>query len=307
MGFRLDFLAGQLSENMAYGHQMVFARYCRTDKEKLRIFGRYQHGFSHLPYFPDSRIKGLVWSNYMKIACEEIGLSNIWSIGSPLIYHQIQTTLEGVSHTTDKYSLCVAPHSSFDSKRSIFEYENFIQYFPNFKGSDSLDYFAKLCLAQSSFRPIALLYFNDFNEEIKARFANYGINAITLGDGIFNREIQKNFFDKQFNLIRNSEEVLVCDTNSIWAYAGLLRKSIEVFKESIFNHNFNTVKSIYGNYDIRSIELFEGINGVRDFKSPEELLEIFGSSSYMSILNSQLKFILQSARRVLVYEGVHNS
>lgn len=301
VGFRLDFLSGQLSENEAYGHQMVFARYCKTDREELRIFGRYQHGFSHLPYFPDSRIRGLVWSNEMKIACEEIGLTNIVAIGSPIIYHQIQTALEEVPHATDKYSLCVAPHSMFASTDTIFEYENFIQFFPNFEGTNPLDYFAELCLTQSTFRPLVLLYFKDFNEEIVARFASYGINAITLGDGIFNSQLQKNYFDKKFNLIRNSEEVLVCDINTIWAYAGFLRKSIEVFNESIFNHNFNLLKSIYGDYDIRSIELFERINGVKNLKSPEELLEIFGSDSYMSILKSQLKFILESARRVLVY------
>ena len=129
MGFRLDFLAGQLSENRAYGHQVVLARYCGVETDKLRIFGRYQHGFGTYPYFPDSRIRGIVWSNEMRIICKEAGLSNTWTIGSPIIYYKDQERFKDELRVNEKYSLCIAPHSLFDSNQNIFDSGDFKNFF----------------------------------------------------------------------------------------------------------------------------------------------------------------------------------
>ena len=302
MGFRLDFLAGHLSENMAYGHQANFARDCGLDTGKLRIYGRYQHGFAVYPYFPDSRIRGFVWSNEMKMMCESDGLRDIWSIGSPIIYWQDQLKLEVKSTNIEEYSLCIAPHSNFDTQQTVFETDEYRMFFPNFKGSDALHHFANLCLSNSSFDPTVLLYFTDFKENVVKRFASYGIKVLTLGDGIYDLNAVETYFDRKMGLLRDASEVLISDTNSIWAYAGYLGKPIKVFDESNFNNSISRLKSIFGDYELCDPELFYRINGLSDLKTPEELVEIFGSNDLRNVLRNQLNFVYESARRAVAFK-----
>lgn len=151
-----------------------------------------------------------------------------------------------------------------------------------------------------------MLYHKDFTDNVVSRFASYGLSTISLGDGIYDRKVQESYFDRKMHVLQCSSEVLVCDTSTLWAYAGFLEKAIIVLRQSVFNDSFSKVKSTYGNYDENDKELFDKINGLRDLKSPQELFYIFGSETRLSILKNQVDFVSESFGRMLGYRGVNS-
>jgi hypothetical protein len=298
MGWRIEFLTGQLLENKAYGHQAVFARYCQRRTEELKVFARYQHGLVWAPLWDDSRIRSLVWSDDVLNFHINAGRSNVYSIGAPIIYHKQQLQTKNSTLNSRRTSLFVAPHATFDSKKSIFDSEEFKKYFPHYNGKDPLGFYVEQCLAQSSFQPIILLYYKDASDQIIDRFKEFGLKVMTLGDGVFNTQIQETYFDKTIDILQSSDEIFFCDISTLWVYSGYLRRRIVAMQDSIFQQNLNILLSAIGNPSVEDKNFFDNLVGVKSLRTPEELLDIFGSSSKKQALKYQLEFVLESGRNL---------
>jgi hypothetical protein len=299
VGWRIEFLTGQLWENKAYGHQAVFARYCKRRTEELKIFARYQHGFIKHPLWNDSRIRSLVWSDYILKEHKNVGVSNIYAIGAPIIYYSKKSITKNENLNLRNFSLCVAPHSTFNQQKSIFDGEDFKNYFPDYMGGDPLKFYIDKCLEQSSHQPLVLLFYKDVSNQTIERFNNYGIKTVSLGDGIFNSLIQETYFDNMINILKAANEVLVCDTNSIWAYSGYLGKHIVAMNNSIFWKNYEYLNSKVVTASGTEANFFDILMGVSNRKTPEELLELFGSSSIGQELAHQFEFVKESGKNLM--------
>ena len=296
MGFRFDYLRGDLAENRAYGNQSVLARACGVKTDDLKIFARYQHGLGTSAYWPDNRIPSLAWSTHIVDAGWQKGFRNIYAIGAPIIYYRHQTS-EHFNLKKKKYSLCIAPHSTFDAKQDIFHSNYFQYHFPDYRGNQHLVYFAQKCLYESNFPPLILLYYKDATHNTISQLEGMGIEVLTLGDGIFDTVNQDNYFDRQYNLLLNSQEILVCNTNTLWVYGGYLGKKIRPLSNSNFKNGLKRVSEFFDKTDPESNNFFNLIVGENCLKNTSELMEIFGSSS----LNASLK-----RKGAFMYESVKN-
>lgn len=297
MGWRADFLRGHLAENKAYGHHANFAKYCGSTTDELKIFARYQHGLALSSYWPDERIKSMAWSKAVVDLSNKNGIKNISTVGAPILYHDGAFVREQKMHK--EFTLCVAPHSVLSADKSVFHSEEFNNHFPSFKGTNAIDYFAKLCLSQSTFQPKVLLYYKDYTKTIVSDFLSNGIEVTTLGDGLFDKRVQETYLDQTMSLLNSASEILLTDTNTLWSYGLYLKKPIKRFEESIFDENLARLNSYFKYESNVEHKIVYDLLGVEYRKSKEELYEIFGISSQLSTLSRRVTFLFQSAKNGL--------
>lgn len=300
MGFRIDFLRGKLDENFAYGHHDTLANYCGVDSKDLRIFARYQHGIGTSHYFPDDRIKNLVWSDEIRNESFSRGLKNIVSIGAPILYLSNKEAREFWEELQQrKFTLCLAPHSTFDDQVDIFQSNDFLQYFPRFQGKDALLFYAKSCIEQSQFRPIVLLYHKDLTEQNRSKFLQLGIPVVTLGDGIFDGVNQATYLHKTVSILQKASEILVSNVSTLWLYAGYLDRPISFNHDSAFQAQLMRIASFF-NAKSGDIGLFRKLVGEEVKREPSELLEIFQSDSTIAAFRARSDFIRNSAENLKI-------
>jgi hypothetical protein len=296
----MECLRGKLPENYAYGHQAVFARYLGINLDKLRIFARYMHGFNSGLYWNDDRIPSLVWSQYNLREAKRLGLQDYYAIGAPLLYLSEKHMESNVGKFLPletfgrARTLCVAPHSIFDDPNTIFESRGFEVYFPHFSTSDKLKFFAESCLSQSSNEPLVMLHYKDHTDEVVRKFAEYGIETITTGDGVNNRQDQEFFLEKQIALLKASKEVLVCDANTTWAYCGYLNIPIKVMKGSSYQTSLERIRIDTKGLGPEDSQFYDRLVGSEFKRSPTELLELFGSKSAWNVAKHRSIFIRKS-------------
>ena len=297
MGFRFQYLRGDLLENRAYGNQAVLARACGVRTEQLKIFARYQHGFGISAYWPDDRIPSISWSKHVENAGRRQGFFDIYSIGSPIIYFDSsQFEITKFTRNYNNYSLCIAPHSVFNSDRNIFQSQDFKSYFPGFDGENAIEFFAKKCLDESNYPPLVLLYYKDATPKVTLEFKRMGLEVVTLGDGVFDKTNQENYFNRLVELLIHSQEMLVCDASTLWVYGGYLKKRIKSISDSNFNMKLEKVVEFFDGADPGKDDFFELLNGKDSKKSREELMQIFGSNSMQAALKRRMTFARVSAK-----------
>lgn len=311
MGFRWDFIKGQLPENHAYGHHALFSRYCEREPRDLKILARYLHGFDYSAFWDDDRIRSLVWSRRSVESAEELGLRNFYAIGAPIIYldkreEEDQSISEFRKRGHGK-TICIAPHSIFTDVNNIFESNHFDYYFPSLNKKNRLKYFVDSCKDQAAFDPLVLLYYKDYTEEVIKQFENFGIEVVTIGDGLYNKSDQRYFVEKTVALLESCNEVLVCDTNTTWAYAGFLKIPIKVFKQSIFDTNIKAVCRHNDGLSLSNPNFFNNLLGLENKKSPNDLLKLFCSDSQWSTFKARLRFVCEGlstriSKRVARYQ-----
>jgi len=300
MGFRIDFLRGKLDENFAYGHHDTLANYCGVDSKNLRIFARYQHGIGTSHYFPDDRIRNLVWSDEIRSDSVSRGIQNNVPIGAPILYLPNKEPREFWEELRQrKFTLCLAPHSTFDSQADIFKSNDFLQYFPRFQGKDALLFYAKSCIEQSQFKPIILLYYKDFTEQNRSEFLQLGISVVTLGDGIFDRNNQVTYLNKTVSILQKASEIMVSNVSTLWLYAGYLGRPISFNQDSAFQSQLMRVASFF-NAKSSDIGFFRKLVGEEVKREPSELLEIFQSDSKIAAFRARSDFIRNSAKSLKI-------
>jgi hypothetical protein len=301
----MEYLRGKLPENYAYGHQAVFARYLGIKVDKLRIFARYMHGFNSGAYWNDDRIPSLVWSQYNLREAQSLGLQNYHAIGAPLLYlsEKYMESNVGKFLPLETYgrarTLCIAPHSIFDDPNNIFESQGFEGYFPYVSASDRFKFYAESCLSQSSNEPLVMLHYKDYTEEVVSKFAEYGIETMTLGDGLFNKQAQEFFLGKQIALLKTSKEVLVCDANTTWAYSGYLEIPFKVMKGSIYQTSLERIRLDTKGLGPEDSQFYDRLLGSEFKKSPTELLELFGSKYAWNVAKNRFTFVCKSFSNLL--------
>lgn len=285
MGFRYQFLRGDLPENDAYGHRGILSDYC-SKGHKIPVFGRIQHGWGVGSYWDDDRIPSFVWSKNIENSARQLGFKNFFTIGAPFLYMKWH---QNESKVSKKMPLLVVPHSTF-TQPNRFTAKSFLR-------------FSAKVLSEVENKPRFLFYWKDLTPEIQTICEKLGITSLTAGDGIYGAD-KEAFLYKVRSYINESSEVISGELGSTLFYAAYLGKKIRLLDQNANIANLRKpIEEIIRSKNVSDEEknavCLEEI-GLQQKKTPEELLEILGASNPLLSNKRRISFIYKSFSNLLL-------
>ena len=202
-------------DNNWYGHRRILADFCNiNDKPSFSII---QHGWSAAYndglFGSKKKISppNICWSDIVKNKCQERGVKNIHSIGSPFLYlcKNLKTSKDDLDNQSEKGTIYFPCHNTTTIKDVGTKHEKII---------DEIEKVSK--------GPFTVcFYYADLTDENVKLYKNRNWRIVCCGNRNDSHMLHKIYIE-----LSKHEKVIVSEISSITFYAMYLKKKIKLLK-----------------------------------------------------------------------------